>query len=77
MHKVSDELVEGVKKQDDLVEGLLQLILNVMKNFHEKTPVREKEDKQRQQDVRRKFHGPKTGPHGEHNSVAKEEGGWK
>eukprot|EP00972_Heterocapsa_arctica_P070928 10478794-Heterocapsa_arctica.AAC.1 len=32
MHKVSDELVEEVKKQDELVEGLLQMLLNVMKN---------------------------------------------
>eukprot|EP00972_Heterocapsa_arctica_P030267 4458062-Heterocapsa_arctica.AAC.1 len=42
MHKVSDELVEEVKKQDELVEGLLQMLLNVMKNVHEKTPVRKR-----------------------------------
>eukprot|EP00972_Heterocapsa_arctica_P081925 12074656-Heterocapsa_arctica.AAC.1 len=35
MHKVSDELVVEVKKQDDIFEGLLQLLLNVMKNIPE------------------------------------------
>eukprot|EP00972_Heterocapsa_arctica_P034987 5149995-Heterocapsa_arctica.AAC.1 len=67
MQKVSDDLVEEVKMQDELVEGLLQMLLNVMKHVHEKTSVRKKEDKQKQQEVQTKFHGPKTGPHGEHN----------
>eukprot|EP00972_Heterocapsa_arctica_P000513 75563-Heterocapsa_arctica.AAC.1 len=31
MHKVSDQLVEEVQKQDELVEGLLHMLLNVMK----------------------------------------------
>eukprot|EP00972_Heterocapsa_arctica_P105346 15523188-Heterocapsa_arctica.AAC.1 len=42
MHKVSDALVAVVKKQDDLVEGLLQLLLNVMKNVHETNAGKEK-----------------------------------
>eukprot|EP00972_Heterocapsa_arctica_P087208 12859055-Heterocapsa_arctica.AAC.1 len=77
MHKVSDEQVEEVRKQDELVEGLLQMLLKIMKNVHEKTPARKKEDKQKRQEVEKKFHGPKTGPHGEHNCVEREEGGWK
>eukprot|EP00972_Heterocapsa_arctica_P008111 1185834-Heterocapsa_arctica.AAC.1 len=45
------------------------MMLGVMKNVQEKTPVRKKEEKQRQAEVQRKYHGPKTGPHGEHNFV--------
>eukprot|EP00972_Heterocapsa_arctica_P060182 8876454-Heterocapsa_arctica.AAC.1 len=48
-----------------------------MKNIHEKTPARKKEGKQKWQDADNKFHGPKTGPHVEHNFVEREEGGWK
>eukprot|EP00972_Heterocapsa_arctica_P039639 5842211-Heterocapsa_arctica.AAC.1 len=48
-----------------------------MKNVQEKTPVRKKEEKQRQEEVQRKYHGPKTGPHGEHSFVDKEGGEWK
>eukprot|EP00972_Heterocapsa_arctica_P050280 7394088-Heterocapsa_arctica.AAC.1 len=47
-----------------------------MKKVHDKAPVRKKEDKRRLQEEQRKYHGPKTGPHGEHNVVDKEGGGW-
>eukprot|EP00972_Heterocapsa_arctica_P078912 11637019-Heterocapsa_arctica.AAC.1 len=67
MHEVPKHLEEEVARQDCLVEGLLQMMLGVMKNVQEKTPVRKKEDKLRQAEVQRKYHGPKTGPHGEHN----------
>eukprot|EP00972_Heterocapsa_arctica_P077285 11399558-Heterocapsa_arctica.AAC.1 len=53
------------------------MMLGVMKNVQEKTPVRKKEDKQRQAEVQMKYHGPKTGPHGEHNFAEKESGSWK
>eukprot|EP00972_Heterocapsa_arctica_P052160 7672053-Heterocapsa_arctica.AAC.1 len=66
-----------VARQDALVEGLLQMMLKVIGNVHDKAPVRKKEEKQQQEEVQRKFQGPKTGPHGEHNFVDKEGGGWK
>eukprot|EP00972_Heterocapsa_arctica_P037781 5562621-Heterocapsa_arctica.AAC.1 len=48
-----------------------------MKRVHEKTPARKKEDKQERQEAEKKFHGPKTGQHGEHCFTKREEGGWK
>eukprot|EP00972_Heterocapsa_arctica_P096434 14226629-Heterocapsa_arctica.AAC.1 len=74
LHQVPKHLEEEVAKQDGLVEGLLQMMLGVMKNVQEKTPVRKKEERQRQEEVQRKYHEPKTGPHGEHNFVDKEGG---
>eukprot|EP00972_Heterocapsa_arctica_P002691 398343-Heterocapsa_arctica.AAC.1 len=38
MHKVPEHLEEEVAKQDILVEGLLQMMLNVMENVHDKAP---------------------------------------
>eukprot|EP00972_Heterocapsa_arctica_P062384 9196381-Heterocapsa_arctica.AAC.1 len=48
-----------------------------MENVHDKAPVRKKEEKQKQEEVQRKYQGPKTGPHGEHNFVDKKAGGWR
>eukprot|EP00972_Heterocapsa_arctica_P064967 9591147-Heterocapsa_arctica.AAC.1 len=52
------------------------MMLGVMENVQEKTLARKREEKQRQEEVQRKYHGPETGPHGEHNFVDKEGGGW-
>eukprot|EP00972_Heterocapsa_arctica_P060444 8913619-Heterocapsa_arctica.AAC.1 len=60
MHKVSKELEEEVKQQDELVQGLLTMILDIMKSVHEQAPVRKKEDRQERQEAEKKFHGPKT-----------------
>eukprot|EP00972_Heterocapsa_arctica_P061972 9136579-Heterocapsa_arctica.AAC.1 len=51
------------------------MMLKVMENVHDKAPVRKKEEKQAQVEAQRKFQGPKTGPHGEHQIVDKEGGG--
>eukprot|EP00972_Heterocapsa_arctica_P050121 7370990-Heterocapsa_arctica.AAC.1 len=48
-----------------------------MKSIQEKAPVRKKEDGQERQEAERKFHGPKTGLHGEHCFAERGEGGWK
>eukprot|EP00972_Heterocapsa_arctica_P109795 16165244-Heterocapsa_arctica.AAC.1 len=48
-----------------------------MKSVHEKAPVREKEDRQERPWAEKKFHGPKTGVHGEHCFADRNEGGWK
>eukprot|EP00972_Heterocapsa_arctica_P013010 1911321-Heterocapsa_arctica.AAC.1 len=48
-----------------------------MEHVHDKAPARKKEDKQAQKEAQRKFQGPKTGPHGEHQFVDKEGGGWQ
>eukprot|EP00972_Heterocapsa_arctica_P035466 5219581-Heterocapsa_arctica.AAC.1 len=77
MHKVPKHLEAEVNKQDELVEGLLQMLLKVMENVHDKAPVRKKEEKKALEEIQRKFQGPKTGPHGEHNSIDKEGGGWQ
>eukprot|EP00972_Heterocapsa_arctica_P097225 14344229-Heterocapsa_arctica.AAC.1 len=61
MHEVSKELVGEVQKQDELVQGLLTMLLDIMKSIHEKAPVRKKEDRQERQEAEKKFHGPKTG----------------
>eukprot|EP00972_Heterocapsa_arctica_P070970 10485391-Heterocapsa_arctica.AAC.1 len=53
LHQVPKRLEEEVAQQDRLVEGLLQMMLGVMKNVQEKTPVRKKEEKQRQEEVQR------------------------
>eukprot|EP00972_Heterocapsa_arctica_P027812 4090987-Heterocapsa_arctica.AAC.1 len=66
MHQVSKELEAEVKKQDELVQGLLTMLLDIMKSVHEQAPVRKKEDRQERQRAEKKFHGPKTGVHGEH-----------
>eukprot|EP00972_Heterocapsa_arctica_P010740 1574748-Heterocapsa_arctica.AAC.1 len=47
-----------------------------MEHVHDKAPPRKKEDKPTQEADRKKFQGPKTGPHGEHVFAAKEGGGW-
>eukprot|EP00972_Heterocapsa_arctica_P011736 1718429-Heterocapsa_arctica.AAC.1 len=77
MHKVSKELEEEVKKQDELAQGLLTMLLNIMKNVHEQASVRKKEDRQERQEAEKKYHGPKTGVHGEHCFANRLEGGWK
>eukprot|EP00972_Heterocapsa_arctica_P094210 13894088-Heterocapsa_arctica.AAC.1 len=77
LHKVPKHLVQEVARQDVLVEGLLKIMLSVMSNVHDKAPVRKKEEKLRQEEVQRKYQGPKTGPHGEHTFVDKEGGRWK
>eukprot|EP00972_Heterocapsa_arctica_P020444 3015582-Heterocapsa_arctica.AAC.1 len=48
-----------------------------MKSIQEKAPVRKKEDRQERQEPEKKFHGPKTGVHGEHCFAERGEGGWK
>ncbi len=53
------------------------MMLNVMGNVHDKAPVRKKDEKQQQEEVQRKFQGPKTGLHGEHDFIDKESGGWE
>eukprot|EP00972_Heterocapsa_arctica_P062417 9200006-Heterocapsa_arctica.AAC.1 len=45
MHKVPKHLDKEVDKQDALVEGLLQMMLSIMGNVHDKAPVRKKEEK--------------------------------
>eukprot|EP00972_Heterocapsa_arctica_P033170 4880329-Heterocapsa_arctica.AAC.1 len=70
-------MVEEVNKQDELVQGLLTMMLDIMKNIQEKVPVRKKEDRQECREAEKKFHGPKTGVHGEHCFAERGEGGWK
>eukprot|EP00972_Heterocapsa_arctica_P105000 15472499-Heterocapsa_arctica.AAC.1 len=53
------------------------MMLNIMKSIPEKAPVREKEDRQERREAEKKFHGPKTGVHGEHCFAERGEGGWK
>ena len=77
MHKVPPHLDAAVDQQDALVEGLLRMMLNVMEHVHDKAPPRKKEEKLSQEEAQRKFQGPKTGPHGEHEFIAKEGGGWQ
>eukprot|EP00972_Heterocapsa_arctica_P040095 5906639-Heterocapsa_arctica.AAC.1 len=60
-----------------MVEELLTMMLDVMSHVHDKAPVRKKEDKQAQKEVQRKYQGPKTGPHGVHDVIDKEGGGWQ
>eukprot|EP00972_Heterocapsa_arctica_P098743 14571683-Heterocapsa_arctica.AAC.1 len=48
-----------------------------MKSIQEKAPVRKKEDRQEGVDPQEKYHGPKTGVHGEHCLTERQEGGWK
>eukprot|EP00972_Heterocapsa_arctica_P020256 2988735-Heterocapsa_arctica.AAC.1 len=38
LHKVSQALVEEVDRQDKLVQGLLTMMLNIMKSIQEKAP---------------------------------------
>eukprot|EP00972_Heterocapsa_arctica_P047912 7067512-Heterocapsa_arctica.AAC.1 len=61
-------------QQDVMVEELLKMMLDVMSHVHDKAPVRKKEEKQAQTVVQRKFQGPKTGTHGEHELSDKEGG---
>ena len=77
MHKVPEALDREVNQQDALVEDLLRMMLSIMEHVHDKAPPRKKEDKATQAVERKKFQGPKTGPHGEHDFEAKEEGGWQ
>eukprot|EP00972_Heterocapsa_arctica_P100992 14885993-Heterocapsa_arctica.AAC.1 len=65
MHKVSEHFVEEVVKQDELVHGLLTMLLDIMKNVHEKAPARKKEERQERQEAGKISHGPKTGQHGD------------
>eukprot|EP00972_Heterocapsa_arctica_P061741 9104865-Heterocapsa_arctica.AAC.1 len=46
LHKVPKHKEEEVERQDELVEGLLQMMLGFMKHVHDKAPVRKKEDMQ-------------------------------
>eukprot|EP00972_Heterocapsa_arctica_P058761 8662861-Heterocapsa_arctica.AAC.1 len=48
-----------------------------MGHVHDKAPPRKKEEQLSQEEVQRKFQGPKTGPHGEHVFIDKEGGGWQ
>eukprot|EP00972_Heterocapsa_arctica_P097298 14354779-Heterocapsa_arctica.AAC.1 len=50
--------------------------MSIKERVHDKVPPRKKEDKVSQEEAQRKFQGPKTGPHGEHNFISKEGGGW-
>eukprot|EP00972_Heterocapsa_arctica_P053775 7920808-Heterocapsa_arctica.AAC.1 len=59
------------------MEDLLNMMMSIMGEVHDKAPVRKKEEKQVQEEAQRKFQGPKTGPHGEHIFVDKEGGGWQ
>eukprot|EP00972_Heterocapsa_arctica_P018433 2722507-Heterocapsa_arctica.AAC.1 len=77
LHQVSKEAEAQVKQQDELVHGLLTMMLNIMKSVHDKAPVRKKEEKEENNNPRDKFFGPKTGQHGEHTLEDREEGGWK
>eukprot|EP00972_Heterocapsa_arctica_P022195 3265061-Heterocapsa_arctica.AAC.1 len=38
LHKVSKASVEEANKQDELVQGLLTMMLNIMKSIQEKAP---------------------------------------
>eukprot|EP00972_Heterocapsa_arctica_P017730 2620816-Heterocapsa_arctica.AAC.1 len=48
-----------------------------MEHVHDKAPPRKKEEKLSQEEAQRKFQGPKTGRHGEHEFIIKEGGGWQ
>eukprot|EP00972_Heterocapsa_arctica_P014890 2192732-Heterocapsa_arctica.AAC.3 len=74
MHKVPPHLDVAVDQQDALVKKLLTMMLSIMERVHDKAPPRKKEDKATQDEAQRKFQGPKTGPHGEHDFVTKEGG---
>eukprot|EP00972_Heterocapsa_arctica_P027757 4081583-Heterocapsa_arctica.AAC.1 len=76
MHKVPSHLAQKVDQQDGMVEELLKMMLDVMSHVHDKAPVRKKEEKHAHKEVQRKFQGPKTGKHGEHELIDKEGGGW-
>eukprot|EP00972_Heterocapsa_arctica_P041043 6049843-Heterocapsa_arctica.AAC.1 len=76
MHKVPPHLDVAVDRQDALVEKLLSMMLAIMERVHDKAPPRKKEEKSTQAEAQRKFQGPKTGPHGEHDFAPKEGGGW-
>eukprot|EP00972_Heterocapsa_arctica_P007030 1027323-Heterocapsa_arctica.AAC.1 len=52
-------MVEEVNKQDELAQGLLTTMLNIMKSIQEKAPVRKKEDRQELREAEKKFHGQK------------------
>eukprot|EP00972_Heterocapsa_arctica_P025317 3730096-Heterocapsa_arctica.AAC.1 len=53
------------------------MMLNIMKSIQEKAPVIKKENRQDLREAEKKFHGPKTGVHGEHCVTERGEGGWK
>eukprot|EP00972_Heterocapsa_arctica_P059366 8754793-Heterocapsa_arctica.AAC.1 len=53
------------------------MLLDIMKNVQDEAPVRKKEDRQERQEADNKFHGPKTGVHGEDCFADRAEGGWK
>eukprot|EP00972_Heterocapsa_arctica_P001589 228350-Heterocapsa_arctica.AAC.1 len=61
MHEISKEKVEEVISQDKLVQGILTMLLDIMKHVDENAPVRKKEDKRESKEAAEKFHGPKTG----------------
>eukprot|EP00972_Heterocapsa_arctica_P018310 2704739-Heterocapsa_arctica.AAC.1 len=61
LHKVPQARVDKVIRRDKLVQGLLTMMLNIMKSIQEKAPVRKKEEKQDGVDPQQKYHGPKTG----------------
>ena len=46
LHKVPLHKEKEGAKQDELVEGLLQMLLSIMDNIHDKAPVRKPEEKQ-------------------------------
>eukprot|EP00972_Heterocapsa_arctica_P075357 11116856-Heterocapsa_arctica.AAC.1 len=53
------------------------MMFNIMKSIQEKAPVINKEERQEGADPEQKYHGPKTGVHGEHCFAVRPEGGWK
>eukprot|EP00972_Heterocapsa_arctica_P022366 3290231-Heterocapsa_arctica.AAC.1 len=61
MHKVSEKQVEEVVKQDELVQGLITMLLDIMNNVNENALVRKKEDKRETKEAAGAFHGPRTG----------------
>ena len=76
MHKIAPALDQEVDQQDALVEDLLRMMLSIMEHVHDKAPPRKKEEKPSQEATRKKFQGPKTGPHGDHNFIDNGAAGW-
>eukprot|EP00972_Heterocapsa_arctica_P021845 3212878-Heterocapsa_arctica.AAC.1 len=65
---------EANNAQDKMVKDLLTMLLDIMKGVHDKAPARKKEDKQEHaENCQKCLHGPKTGVHGEHTLVARED----
>ncbi len=50
LHKVPLHKEQEVASQDELVEGLLTMLLSIMDNIHDKAPVRKAEERQERGD---------------------------